>query len=132
MNPFARKKHSTSIGGANQPETIPTGSTADEIKQAFLDNLRCSLGRLKGLATKHDLYFALALTVRDRVFQRTVENIESYGGAYPQRVGYLSAEYLPGPHHANNLLNLDITDATREALQSLGYDLDEILAQEED
>lgn len=113
-------------------KNIRTGFTADEIKQAFLDNLRCGLGRLKGLATKHDLYFALALTVRDRVFQRTVETIESYGGADARRVAYLSAEYLPGPHLANNLLNLGITDATREALQSLGYDLDEILAQEEE
>jgi starch phosphorylase len=132
MNPFARKKHSTSTGGANQPETIRTGSTADEIKRAFLDNLHCGMGRLEGVATKHDLYFALALTVRDRVFQRTVESMESYGGANARRVAYLSAEYLPGPHLANNLLNLGITDATREALQSLGYDLDEILAQEEE
>jgi glycogen phosphorylase len=116
----------------SSPKNIRTGFTADEIKQAFLDNLRCSLGRLKGLATKHDLYFALALTVRDRVFQRTVESMESYGGADARRVAYLSAEYLPGPHLANNLLNLGITDATREALQSLGYDLDKILAQEEE
>ena len=27
------------------------------------------------------------------------------------RVGYLSAEYLPGPHLANNLLSLGITEA---------------------
>src|SRR5262249_12618458 len=48
------------------------------------------------------------------------------------RVAYLSAEYLPGPHLANNLLNLGITEATREALRALGYDLDEIVAQEEE
>ena len=44
----------------------------------------------------------------------------------------MSSEYLPGPHLANNLLNLGITDAAREALQSLGHNLDEILAQEEE
>jgi starch phosphorylase len=119
-------------GEMSSAKNIRTGFTADEIKQAFLDNLRCGMGRLEGLATKHDLYFALALTIRDRVFQRTVESIESYGGANARRVAYLSAEYLPGPHLANNLLNLGITDATRGALQSLGYDLDEILAQEEE
>src|SRR4029450_5442033 len=42
------------------------------------------------------------------------------------------AEYLPGPHLANNLLSLGVTDSTREAMKSLGYDLDEILAQEEE
>jgi glycogen phosphorylase len=132
MNPFTQRKHSTSTGGANGPHAIRTGFTADEIKQAFLDNLHCGMGRLERVATKHDLYFALALTIRDRVFKRTVESIESYGGVNARRVAYLSAEYLPGPHLANNLLNLGITDATRAALQSLGYDLDEILAQEEE
>ena len=132
MNPFTRKKSSDGAGSVNRSQAIRTGLTADEIKQAFLDNLRCGMGRFEGVATKHDLYFALALTVRDRVFQRTVESIESYGGADARRVAYLSAEYLPGPHLANNFLNLGMTDATREALQSLGYDLNEILAQEEE
>jgi glycogen phosphorylase len=112
--------------------TVRTGLSASEIKQAFRDNLRSGLGRLETFATKHDLYVALALTIRDRLFQGTVESMENYGGANARRVAYLSAEYLPGPHLANNLLNLGITEVTREALRDLGYDLDEILAQEEE
>jgi starch phosphorylase len=111
---------------------IRTGLSVDEIKQAFVDNLRCRLGRVQALATKHDLYAALALTVRDRILERAVESIENYGGANARRVAYLSAEYLPGPHLANNLLNLGITKATREALAWLDLDLDEIIAEEED
>src|SRR4029453_13150399 len=116
------------MGSAN----IRAGLTASEIKQAFRDNLRSGLGRLETFATKHDLYVALALTIRDRLLQRTVESMENYGGANARRVAYLSAEYLPGPHLANNLLNLGITEVTREALRELGYKLDEILAQEEE
>jgi glycogen phosphorylase len=112
--------------------TIRTGISAENLQQAFRDNLRNALGRSERSATKHDLYFALALTVRDRVFQRTVESLETYGGANARRVAYLSAEYLPGPHLANNLLNLGITEAVREALQALGYDLAELIAQEEE
>src|SRR6516225_11670797 len=112
-------------------ETTRTGSSADEIKQAFLDNLHYALGRTERVATKHDLYFALALTVRDRVFQRTVASLESYGGADARRVAYLSAEYLPGPHLANHLLNLGIVAASRKGMHALGYDLDELVAQEE-
>ena len=112
--------------------TIPDKITADEIKQAFRDNLRSGLGRLERFATKKDLYLALALTVRDRVFERTVETMETYGGVNARRVAYLSAEYLPGPHLANNLLNLGITEVTREALRELGYDLDDLIAQEEE
>jgi starch phosphorylase len=111
---------------------IPLKITAGEIKQAFRENLRSRLGRPERIATKNDLYLALALTVRDRLFERTVETMETYGGANARRVAYLSAEYLPGPHLANNLLNLGITDVTREALRELGYDLDELLAQEEE
>jgi glycogen phosphorylase len=112
--------------------TVRTGLTSSEIKQAFRDNLRAGLGRLETFATKHDLYVALALTIRDRLFQHTVESMENYGGANARRVAYLLAEYLRGPYLANNLLNLGITEVTREALRDLGYDLDEILAQEEE
>jgi starch phosphorylase len=111
---------------------IRTGLSKEEIQAAICDNLRCGLGRLKKTATKHDVYVALALTVRDRLFQQSVAGMENYGGANARRVAYLSAEFLPGPHLANNLLNLGITDVTREAMQALGYDLDEILMQEEE
>ena len=106
--------------------------TANDIKKAFRDNLCRGLGRLEAFATKHDIYVALALTIREKLLQRTVESMQAYGGANARRVAYLSAEFLPGPHLANNLLNLGITDVTREALHELGYDLDEILAQEEE
>src|SRR3954452_15228660 len=111
---------------------IRAGLTADDIKQAFIDNLRCGLGRSVGTAKKAAIYHALSLTVRDRLFDRTVDTIRKYGGANARRVGYLSAEYLPGPQLANNLLNLGITEAAREAMRSLGHDLDEIIAEEEE
>jgi starch phosphorylase len=111
---------------------IPDKITADDIKQAFRDNLHSGLGRLERFATKNDFYLALALTVRDRLFERIVETMDTYGGVNARRVAYLSAEYLPGPHLANNLLNLGITEVTREALRELGYDLDELIAQEEE
>ena len=111
---------------------IPEKITAEDIKQAFRDKLHSGLGRLERYATKNDLYVALALTVRDRVFDYIVESLDAYGRVNARRVGYLSAEYLPGPHLANNLLNLGITEVTREAVRELGYDLDEIIAQEEE
>ena len=61
----------------NSSNNIRTGLTAEEIRQAFRDNLRCTLGRLEAVATKHDIYFALALTVRDRLFERSVESMRS-------------------------------------------------------
>ena len=116
----------------NSTGKIPDEVTDDDIKRAFRENLRSGLGRLERFATKNDLYLALALTVRDRLFERTVETMDTYGGVNARRVAYLSAEYLPGPHLANNLLNLGIIDVTREALRELGYDLEQLIAQEEE
>src|ERR1700746_3475173 len=112
--------------------SIRTGLTSEEIQQDFRENLRCGLGRADRFATRYDEYYALALTVRDRVLQRAVESMETYGGTNARRGAYLSREYLPGPHLANNLLNLGITEVTREALRSLDIDLDELIAQEEE
>lgn len=111
---------------------IRTGVSAEEIKQAFLDNMHCGLARSERMATMQNVYYALALTVRDRLFAHTVGTIGKYGGANARRVAYLSAEYLPGPQLANNLLGLGITEAAREAMHSLGYDLDAIIAEEEE
>src|SRR5262245_62000337 len=111
---------------------LRTGLGAEEIKQSLVDNLFYGMGRVPAVATKNDLYTALALTVRDRVFRHGVQTLESHSEEQPRRVAYLSAEYLPGPHLALNLLNLDITDQTRQALVELGYELDALLEQEEE
>ncbi|HET8579591.1 MAG TPA: glycogen/starch/alpha-glucan phosphorylase, partial [Nitrospiraceae bacterium] len=47
-------------------------------------------------------------------------------------VCYLSAEFLMGPQLGNSLINLGIYDVAKEAVASLGLDLDELLAQEEE
>lgn len=103
-----------------------------DLKQAFLDNLLCSLGRVPAVATLHDAYVALALTVRDRVHRQGVRTMEAYGAQDARVVAYLSAEFLPGPHLANNLLSLGITEPVRQAMAELGLDLDVLLEQEEE
>ena len=116
------------------PRATGTGATltADEIKREFRDHLRGGMGRFEAIATKHDLYVALALTVRAQLFKRAVSSMEVYAEADARRVAYLSAEFLPGPHLATNLLSLGITAQARDAMRDLGYDLDEIVAQEEE
>src|SRR5215472_6549565 len=92
---------------------VRTGMSVTDLRQSFVDNLLCSLGRAPMAATPNDIYTALALTVRDRVHKQGVRTLE--GRSEEARVvAYLSAEFLPGPHLANNLLNLGIVEATRE------------------
>src|SRR5499427_308306 len=109
-----------------------TGLETEDIKQSFLDNLFYAMGRVPAIATQNDLYTALALSVRDRLFRHGIRTVKTHKEEQARRVTYLSAEYLPGPHIGLNLLNLGITEQARQALSQLGYDLDDLMEQEEE
>ena len=111
---------------------VRTGHSVADLKQAFLDNLFCGLGRVPMAATRNDAYTALALTVRDRVFKQGVRTMEAYAAQDARVVAYLSAEFLPGPHLANKLLSLGLTENARQAMQELGMNLDDLVEQEEE
>ena len=111
---------------------IRTGLSVTDLKQSFLDNLFCGLGRMPAVATPNDAYMALAFTVRDRVLKQGVRTLEAYARGDVRAVAYLSAEFLPGPHLATNLLNLGITETVRQALAELGVSLDTLIEQEEE
>ena len=104
----------------------------DRIKREFTDALFTTLGRFPESSTRNDLYLALALAARRALLRRWVSTSETYYRKASRTVAYLSAEYLLGPHLANNLLNLGLEDETRQAMSELGHDLDQILAQEEE
>src|SRR5262252_7787791 len=126
-------KNSNSNAAKTVPaEDIRTGPSVAAIKQAFLDNLFCGLGRVPMAATRNDAYTALALTVRDRLFKEGVKTFEAYAKQDVRMVAYLSAEFLPGPHLGNNLLNLGLTEHAREAMMDLELNLDHLLEQEEE
>jgi starch phosphorylase len=111
---------------------IRTGLSVADLKQSFLDHLFCGLGRVPAVATRNDAYTALAMAVRDRVLKQGVQTLERYAKDDARAVAYLSAEFLPGPHLANNLLNLGITEQVRQALSELGVSLDNLIEQEEE
>jgi starch phosphorylase len=114
----------------NSTPNIHHGTSVADIKQSFLDHLFGALGRSLAAATRNDKYLALALTVRERVFETGDDTLEAYRNS--RAVAYLSAEYLPGPHLANNMLSLGITNQARTAMDELGIDFDDTIAQEEE
>ncbi|HIK53656.1 MAG TPA: glycogen/starch/alpha-glucan phosphorylase [Synechococcales cyanobacterium M55_K2018_004] len=115
-----------------QIEDDRTGLSVETLKRAFLDNLFYIQGKFPAIATKNDNYCALAWTVRDRLLRRWLSTHETYLKQPVKVVGYLSAEFLLGPHLGNNLINLGIYDQVKQAMQELGLNLDDLLNQEEE
>lgn len=111
---------------------IRTGTTAKAIKRAFLDNLFYIQGRSRENASINDLYTALAYTIRDRLLHLWVNTLHQYIHEDVKVVFYLSAEYLPGPHLTNNMLNLGIEDQVHKAMAELDIDIEELIEQEEE
>ncbi|HEY9619119.1 MAG TPA: glycogen/starch/alpha-glucan phosphorylase [Crinalium sp.] len=115
-----------------QVEDDRTGISIETLKRAFLDNLFYIQGKFTEIATKNDYYMALAYTVRDRLLHRWLNTTETYARKRSRTVAYMSAEFLMGPQLANNLVNLDIYQPVRQAMQELGHSLDELCEQEEE
>ncbi len=105
---------------------------AEDLKRAILRHVLSSLGRDPERADRRDLYRATSLALRDLLIQRwiaTQKNLYADGG---KRVYYLSLEFLVGRFLGNTLANLGLTERARSTLPELGFDLDEIVEQEEE
>ena len=113
-------------------EDIALGQDVTSIRRAFVQKLFFELAKFPGVATRNDHYLALAYVVRDRLLQRWVRSARTYLEGKHRTVIYLSAEYLLGPQLPNALLNLDMEAAVREAMDSLGLSLDELIEHEEE
>ncbi|SAL87552.1 glycogen phosphorylase family protein [Caballeronia choica] len=120
------------FGKKEGAESARSGLDADALRRGVMDNLICLQGRHPAFATLQDWYMALAYTVRDRMLERWAATVEGYATRELRVACYLSAEFLIGPQLGNNLVNLGIEANTRAAMQSLGQDLDTLLAIEEE
>jgi starch phosphorylase len=109
-----------------------TAMTVDALARSFLDNLFFVQGRSMERATVNDRYMALAHTIRDRLVERWISTGKNYQAQDVRVVCYLSAEFLTGPHLANNLINLGIYDEAEQAMRQLGLDLNTLIDQEEE
>ena len=120
----------TALAQAGSTKGQRTAPGVDALAQSFLDNLLFVQGRPVERATVNDLYMALAHTVRDRLVERWISTTKNYQAQDVRVVCYLSAEFLTGPHLANNLINLGIYEEAEEAMRHLGLDLKVLIEQE--
>ena len=113
-------------------DDVVLGLDAAAIRRSFVEELFFELAKFPGVATRNDHYLALARAVRDRLLHRWIRSARTYLEEQHRTVIYLSAEYLIGPQLGNNLFNLGIEGPARQAMESLGLDLDELIEHEEE
>ena len=93
-------------------------------------HLRYSLGRRPEDCSARELFAAFALAVREQLVDRMLATDARHADA--KRLYYLSIEFLIGRALGNNALNLGLFDVFRDAVQSMGVDLDEVEMAEPD
>jgi starch phosphorylase len=98
----------------------------------ILESLYYIQCKSRELATKNDWYMAVAYTVRSRLMKNWIDTLHDMADKKIKLVGYLSAEFLVGPHLGNAMINLGIYDDVQKATQHLGLDLRQLMDIEEE
>ncbi len=106
--------------------------TAQELQKAVLRHLELSLGKDLAHATVYDIRMSLTLAVRDQVIAPWFESTRKTYAAQSKRVYYLSMEFLIGRLLEDAVNNLGLKQTAQEALDALGFDLTQVIADEPD
>ncbi|MCG6930592.1 MAG: glycogen/starch/alpha-glucan phosphorylase [Desulfofustis sp.] len=107
-------------------------TTTESIRDSIIDHLMSFQGRDPERSGAGDIYKALAFTVRDIMVEKWIKTQKTFYAKEKKRVYYLSLEFLIGRSLGNSIINLGLFEVAREAVESLGYSMDEIREQEED
>ncbi|PCJ31451.1 MAG: glycogen phosphorylase, partial [Gammaproteobacteria bacterium] len=90
------------------------------------------LAQDKGCASGHYLYTSIALTLRDRLFERMKQTKLAYEESNCKQAYYLSMEFLMGRAMGNAALNLGLEETVTQALHDLGLNFEELTELEHD
>jgi starch phosphorylase len=113
-------------------DTPQQGLDKEALTTDFKHYFSNHLAQRKGDASLHYLYTAIALTIRDRLFERMKKTSHTYGESGCKRAYYLSMEFLMGRAMGNAALNLGIEKQVAEALHDLGLEMEELIEMEHD
>ncbi|MDP2877379.1 MAG: glycogen/starch/alpha-glucan phosphorylase [Holophaga sp.] len=102
------------------------------IIEAFSNRMKYSIAKDQYIARDLDVYHALAFAVRDRLMERWFRTQNAYYHQDAKRVYYLSLEFLMGRSLLNNILNLGAEDPYTQAMEQLGFELEDIAQKEWD
>ncbi len=101
-------------------------------KKQLKTNCRMLFRRNLEEATPHQVYMAVAYSVKDDIIDEWINTHKAYEKQDQKMVYYMSMEFLMGRALGNNMINLTCYDEVRECLDELGFDLNLIEDQEPD
>lgn len=107
-----------------------TALTVSAFQDAIRHHARYALGKTWERCSSRELFMAVAFAVRDVLMDRMLDTEDRYQRTDPKRLHYLSMEFLLGQSLRNNLSNLGMLEPCREALRTMGVDLDDVLEDE--
>ncbi len=114
-------------GKTTSPPVSRFPHTVEAFEQRLIDNLYHTHGQAVQSASLHDVYMALAYTVRNHLIDRWRRTTEAHYTTNPKFVYYLSAEYLPGKQLGQNMLYTDTWQLAHQVLAKHGLDVDDVL-----
>ncbi|MCH9633384.1 MAG: Maltodextrin phosphorylase [Chlamydiae bacterium] len=108
------------------------GMDKDSLKRAIINSLRYEESKDFETAVEEDYLLSMAWSIKHRLVDRWIETQKHYHEKNVKQVYYLSLEYLTGQAMKKNMINLNIYDSCKNALNELGIDMDEIVELEKD
>lgn len=112
--------------------TDKAGTGKNDIKSLFLSHLEYSLIKDTTTVKDWDVFYALSLSLRDRLIERWLRTQYEYRKRNVKKVYYLSMEFLIGKLLENALINLDLYNDCYDILKEMNYDLEDIVDLEPD
>eukprot|EP00826_Nyctotherus_ovalis_P039217 TRINITY_DN3749_c0_g1_i15.p1 TRINITY_DN3749_c0_g1~~TRINITY_DN3749_c0_g1_i15.p1 ORF type:complete len:674 (-),score=251.50 TRINITY_DN3749_c0_g1_i15:47-2068(-) len=108
------------------------GSDIKSIQRQIVNHVEYTLARTRFNFDNNGCYYATAYAVRDRLVESWNDTYQHIFEQDPKCVYYMSMEYLLGRMLQNALVNLGQEANFKDALEDLGYNLEEIYDEEND
>lgn len=102
------------------------------LSNQFAEHLEFILVKDRFTATPNDIFYALSMSVRDRLIRKWLRTQHVHKVNDVKRVYYLSLEFLMGRLLGNALINMDYYEECKNILDKDGYVLEDIKDYEHD
>jgi len=106
--------------------------SVDALKHSIAYKLMFTIGKDPSIANKHEWLNATLLAVRDRMVERWLRSNRAQLSQDVRQVYYLSMEFLVGRTLSNALLAMGMYEDAQKALEEMGFDLEELIEEEND